>query len=133
MTEVIPSTICYAAIQVRVSSLCLMFMSHKFSLQAYVALCSIEKWGEKWQDINLERLYILLREQLALPNDTWVVETLKWWNQFRACLLSVLLYTHKALEKCSVTPPKPAMVWDRRVNRAQRCESGFEWRMNGKQ
>ena len=36
----------------------------------------MEKWGETWEDINLERLYIFLREQLAQPDDPWVIETL---------------------------------------------------------
>jgi len=33
--------------------------------------------------INLRRLYIFLREQLAQPDDPWVAETLLWWNKFR--------------------------------------------------
>jgi len=42
-----------------------------------------------WEEVNLERLYIFLREQLAQPNDTWVMETLQWWNKFRLGPLSI--------------------------------------------
>ena len=55
----------------------------------YVALCSAKKWKETWEDINLECLYVFLREQLAQPNDLWVVETLKWWNKFHISPLSI--------------------------------------------
>ena len=43
-----------------------------------------------WEEVNLERLYIFLREQLAQPDDTWVMETLQWWNKFCLSALSVL-------------------------------------------
>lgn len=50
--------------------------------QAYMALCCRGEWGEEWKGIKLPRLYILLREQFAHPDDPWCVETLKWWNEF---------------------------------------------------
>lgn len=83
MTEVIPSTICYAAVHVRINLLSLASTFIIFFFQTYISLSSSEKWGEKWEDINLEHLYIFLREQLAEADDPWVVETLKWWNEFR--------------------------------------------------
>jgi len=46
----------------------------------------MEKWGETWEEVNLERLYIFLHEQLAQSDDTWVTETLQWWNKFRCRL-----------------------------------------------
>ena len=63
MASVIPSTICYAAIQV------------------YVALSSMEKWDTRFGDVNLSSLYDLLREQFRNPEDPWYRETLKWWNE----------------------------------------------------
>jgi len=92
-------------------------------------LCSIEKWGEKWEDINLERLYILLREQLAQPNDPWVVETLLWWNKFRTGLSSILLCSHDLLEKYSVKKPM-SVAQKHPVHRAQPCGNG--WKMSGR-
>ncbi|KAF9778072.1 hypothetical protein BJ322DRAFT_1114612 [Thelephora terrestris] len=62
MEKVIPSTICYAAVQ------------------AYVALCCAKEWKEEWKGIKFPSLYIFLREQFAHPDDPWSVETLKWWN-----------------------------------------------------
>ncbi|KAF9786305.1 hypothetical protein BJ322DRAFT_1108158 [Thelephora terrestris] len=62
MEKVVPSTICYAAIQ------------------AYVALCCAAEWKEEWKGIKFPRLYILLREQFAYPDDPWHADTLRWWN-----------------------------------------------------
>ncbi|KAF9790581.1 hypothetical protein BJ322DRAFT_1104237 [Thelephora terrestris] len=63
MEKVIPSTICYAAIQ------------------AYIALCSVSEWKEEWKGIKFPRLYMLLREQFAYPDDPWYSNTLQWWNE----------------------------------------------------
>ncbi|KAF9789208.1 hypothetical protein BJ322DRAFT_1105075 [Thelephora terrestris] len=62
MEKVVPSTICYAAIQ------------------AYVALCCSREWKEEWKGVKFARLYFLLREQLAYPEDPWCADTLQWWN-----------------------------------------------------
>ena len=62
-------------------------------------------WGEEWKGVKLTRLYMLLREQFAYPDDAWHKETLKWWNEFRLRPLS----THRMLTvfpgKCSAPPP----------------------------
>lgn len=63
LEKVTPPTICYAAIQ------------------AYIGLCSAVEWKEEWKGVNLQRLYLLLREQLAYPDDPWHIETLKWWDE----------------------------------------------------
>ncbi|KAF9786096.1 hypothetical protein BJ322DRAFT_1107959 [Thelephora terrestris] len=63
MEKVIPSTICYTAIQV------------------YVALCCCREWKEEWKGIKFARLYMLLREQFAYPDDPWHSKTLNWWNE----------------------------------------------------
>jgi len=54
-----------------------------FLFQAYMALCCRKVWGEEWKGVKLTRLYILLREQFAHPDDPWCTETLEWWNEFR--------------------------------------------------
>jgi len=82
MTSVIPSTICYIAIQVnqRVTRLSSTRVYH--SKQVYVALSSMEKWDMRFGDINLSSLYDLLREQFRNPEDPWYRDTLKWWNEY---------------------------------------------------
>lgn len=81
MQKVIPSTICYAAIQVRTSHQLYYRNLNIPALQAYVALSSAAEWKEEWEGINLPRLYILLREQFAYPDDPWYSDTLQWWNK----------------------------------------------------
>jgi hypothetical protein len=39
------------------------------------------EWKEQWKGIKFTRLYLLLREQLAYPDDPWFSDTLKWWNE----------------------------------------------------
>jgi hypothetical protein len=56
----------------------------------YIALSSADKWGNKWGDIDLQRLYNLLREELAHPDDPWCIATMKWWDEFRLCPSSFL-------------------------------------------
>lgn len=65
---------------------CLIFLV----LQAYVALCCSKEWKEEWKGVKFARLYILLREQFAHPDDPWHIETLNWWNEF--CLSIHCLY-----------------------------------------
>ena len=93
-------------------------------------MSSIEKWGDKWEEINLERLYILLREQLALPDDPFVIETLKWWNEFRRSLPStphiLMVYSDRHL----ATRPEPKVVTQTCVTHSiQACENA--WKTNG--
>lgn len=51
-------------------------------LQAYTALCCSKEWRDDWKGIKFSRLYVLLREQFAHPDDPWCAETLKWWNEY---------------------------------------------------
>lgn len=81
MEKVLPSTICYAAIHVRVDRR--LQCSHLMSpLQTYIGLCCRGEWGEEWKGVKLPHLYLLLRELFAHPDDPWCAETLKWWNEF---------------------------------------------------
>ena len=44
-------------------------------------MCCVKEWKEEWKGIKFPRLYILLREQFAYPDDPWYSDTLKWWNE----------------------------------------------------
>ena len=81
MEKVAPSTICYAAIQVRLTGTLQQYHLKLLDLQTYVALCCSKEWKEEWKGIKFARLYILLREQFAYPEDPWYANTLQWWNE----------------------------------------------------
>ena len=64
MEKVLPSMICYVAIQ------------------TYVTLCCSKEWKEEWKGVKFPCLYVLLHEQFAHSDDPWCAETLKWWNEY---------------------------------------------------
>lgn len=63
----------------------------------------MKMWGEEWKGVKLTRLYLLLREQFAYPDDPWCTETLKWWNEF--CLIYSLSITRSRSFQENVQQP----------------------------
>lgn len=101
MDKVLPSTICYAAIQVRISPPDTTLGPDILPLQAYITLSSSETWSESWKGVKLSRLYSLLREQFIHPEDPWCVETINWWNEFVPQPFLFIFCAHRLSEKFS--------------------------------
>jgi hypothetical protein len=85
MKTVEPATICYTAIQVTQCIAACGSVHSDCVKQVYVALSCMEEWGIRDQEVDLSLLYDLFREQFQDLDDSWVKETLDWWN---ACVLA---------------------------------------------
>ena len=81
LTQVTRRTIAYASVQVRYPrfSHCFLINYH----QAYVALSSMSQWGSSDNLFNIQLFYDTIVEMFERdPKDSWVVDTLKWWNEY---------------------------------------------------
>ena len=91
--------------------------------QVYVALSDMITWGVRDEEVDLSMLYDLLRQQLHNPNDTWVQETLEWWNRCVSTSPSHPKFT-VCLVKFSLLPPTktkaPAILGTRRAQRREK-------------
>ena len=43
-------------------------------------ISSMETWGEEHESFNLVEFFNLILNLFSKRKDTWVVETLAWWN-----------------------------------------------------
>ena len=86
-------------------------------------------WGEEWKGVKLARLYMLLREQFAHPEDPWFAETLEWWNEFRLTPLSTVRVLTAFAGKYLAVPPGPLGTLRNRcgIRRVPRFESAWRW------
>ena len=79
MMNMTPSTIAYSVIQVRAQR------HEELSLsipQTFWWLCGANQWQEVVGNINLHKLFLnIVRLFEEEPEDTWCVDTLKWWDE----------------------------------------------------
>ena len=80
LTQVTGRTIAYASVQVR------HLFSHRFLInyhQAYITLSSMSQWGSSDNLFNIQLFYDAIVEMFERdPKDSWVVDTLEWWNEY---------------------------------------------------
>ena len=76
---VTPRMIAYSALQVCPTIHCIPILTH--ILQTYVGLSSMRHWANMDGTFNLIHFYHLILKTLMDPTDSWVAETMDWWQR----------------------------------------------------